>query len=362
MVSTAAISHSTSDKETFLYAVGWECVVCCAKLGFTRGVVPCVITSCKTIAHIVCSKCATGLKLCPLCREPCGKILPVGVFIDDQKDPDAAVELARFVQLSEPHPPLNQPEPLQQPDIAIEEYQDAERRIVPPIHLDFGGFPPFPDSSSVCYFEDRGFPPTTVSTSCFYSNPDDHVAFCRDLNARLPSRQPSRQYTIPSSSLNILGTEIMKTAVDELLRQMEVRRYFWRSQDLFCMPFSPENERLLFPVLLEPYTVENFEGLSKTIEHIVENLNQRFEFLHFRPSALRVRDEVGGFRWNQLRIVVQYEPTKYNHYMDDQAKRNGRSRDSMVSLNSKPSTETFDLPWISEFSYPPKIPEELAWM
>lgn len=81
-----------------LYTPKWECPICMDELGVDAGVIPCVITSCRPVAHIVCYKCAQKPELCigarcPLCRTPIASILPIGAFVDEGADAEARVTL-----------------------------------------------------------------------------------------------------------------------------------------------------------------------------------------------------------------------------------------------------------------------------
>jgi len=81
-----------------LYTPQWECPLCMDELGRDAGLVPCVITSCRPVAHLVCYTCAQNDTLrngapCPLCRTPIGVVLPIGALVDDDADAVARATL-----------------------------------------------------------------------------------------------------------------------------------------------------------------------------------------------------------------------------------------------------------------------------
>jgi hypothetical protein len=85
------------------YASRFECPVCFDKTGMVPGIVPCVITTCRPVAHTICLRCwdkllslqADGKRpQCPTCRQPAAEVLPIAALVDEKADPDAARQLA----------------------------------------------------------------------------------------------------------------------------------------------------------------------------------------------------------------------------------------------------------------------------
>lgn len=75
--------------------VGWECPVCFSELGVTAGCVPCVLTSCGVVGHMICYECGQKLQTCPLCRKQIVGLLPLPQLVDEQQDAAASAILAR---------------------------------------------------------------------------------------------------------------------------------------------------------------------------------------------------------------------------------------------------------------------------
>lgn len=76
----------------------WSCPVCFDELGVDEGVVPCAMTACRPILHIVCLNCTDSLKkddkgatLCPVCRRA-SEAVPLADFISPD-DHEAEVKM-----------------------------------------------------------------------------------------------------------------------------------------------------------------------------------------------------------------------------------------------------------------------------
>lgn len=95
------MSGEKRKRDERLYTPTWECPVCYDELGVDAGVVPCVITSCRPVAHLVCYTCAQRDALrknapCPLCRTPIVNVLPLGALVDEAADAAARAALDRI--------------------------------------------------------------------------------------------------------------------------------------------------------------------------------------------------------------------------------------------------------------------------
>ena len=87
-------------KEGRLYVPNWQCPVCLDEFGIDKGVVPCALTRCRPVAHMLCFDCAkesrdakTNLIECPLCRSKDNEALPLAEMVDESADPDAKERL-----------------------------------------------------------------------------------------------------------------------------------------------------------------------------------------------------------------------------------------------------------------------------
>lgn len=114
-----------------LYTPEWECMVCMDALGVDAGLVPCVITSCAPVAHLVCYSCAQDESLrngapCPLCRKPIGGVLPIGALVNEEADDAARQTLDRI----DPSRVGGPPSVVAQARQRIEAFDEAKRKLV----------------------------------------------------------------------------------------------------------------------------------------------------------------------------------------------------------------------------------------
>lgn len=355
-----------------MYAPLWECVVCCSRLGYTPGVVPCVITSCETIAHTVCSKCAPSLKNCPFCRVPCGKILPIGAFIDEEKDPAAAVELARIVKS---HPteensiaPRETPLPdLHFPDHSVWNFDFTAQQLEMPRERDTQRI-----ISNEHLERDTQLSPRILSPPMGPSVEEEiRVASRQVIDAYLDRQgQLAQRRLLPlldeeelrkarqrsSNDLERLrkvrqGTNVMRETVAEFLREIAVNKYFWRAEDRFLLMFSARNERKLFPFLQEPFNEDEHMKMADVLDQIRCKLQEIFKNLRFcvEPTR-RLRSSTSyQFEWMPVRIAVFYNPVVYGEYKSEKNK-SGLSYDMMHSLNLSPPSRKFDMAALANYA------------
>ena len=75
----ATSSHRMSDnKRAAPEPVKLECPICYFSLG-ERGIVLCIITSCRPVVHYICTGCIAkhGKPECPICKDPLGDVVPL---------------------------------------------------------------------------------------------------------------------------------------------------------------------------------------------------------------------------------------------------------------------------------------------
>jgi hypothetical protein len=84
----------------------WACPICLKELGIDDGVVPCALTSCRPVLHLVCFDCSASLKKvdctkveCPLCKRA-SEVVPIVDFVAPG-DEEAAAKAAKITYSGE---------------------------------------------------------------------------------------------------------------------------------------------------------------------------------------------------------------------------------------------------------------------